>query len=607
MASPPRRPRKQRAAAPTKFTNPCSDDDFYPEPSKRVSAPKVSSASKAKATSANLTRSSSSDDVPLMARKKARAAKCAAARRAAKRDKDAGYESSGSNSSIPAVVSEKAAKSSEQVSPVSKRGAPREHTDSPAKKPRIVFKNKNRSSDGASSSSPTSPTEPAAPSNLATQSVETTPATSLAPSQPPINGETEATSLTTIPHEATTLRPAGHHIAALYPAALHPARTASLQQFSEFLVHIRDDADAAQRSMQGVLDAQAMQEKITALEAQLAALSAQGTRGAEGTQGAGGDLAECQKALDASRAREKELSASFETLKAENQEQKDFIHDLRLDVSALDAELKKGSDFPYEKISDDKIEDEWLQLAHEIQNFTLQVLTRDPTRATAPPGANTAQVNALRAKRKQDPELVNFHFQKHIWDRINSEVFQAGSNIWGGRGGQSFNRLCIDVAGGDAEEMKNFSPLKAQTASVLSSTRDGVNNAQAAKLVNGLKADLHVFTDLEMTKHAEKAKGVERRLKKIIDRAMHLNMLFMASRAFFLPMGVQDQYEDDNVDIRYTRGNMENTQLELQVSPQIVKYGEADGYNFESCIIVCKAIVTMCEVKPRGGGKRSRE
>lgn len=148
--------------------------------------------------------------------------------------------------------------------------------------------------------------------------------------------------------------------------------------------------------------------------------------------------------------------------------------------------------------------------------------------------------------------------------------------------------------------MKNFSPLKAQTANVLRSTHDDENKAQVAKLVNGLKADLFVFTNPEMTK------TLEHRLKKIVHRAWRLNIIFIASRAFFLPMGVQDQYQDDNVDIRYTRGNTENTELELQVSPQIVKYGEADGFNFESCIIVCKAIVTMCEVKQRGG-KRSKE
>ncbi|KAJ4209042.1 hypothetical protein NW767_000953 [Fusarium falciforme] len=598
MASPPRRSRKQRAAARTKFTDPGSDDDFYPEPSKRASDPKVSSASKVKAASANLTRSSSSDDVPLMARKKARAVKRAAARRAAERNKeagyeDAGYESSGSNSSIPAVVSEKSTKSAEQVSPGSKRGAPREHTDSPAKKTRIVFKNKNRSSDGASSSSPTSPTEPAAPSNLATQSAETTPATSLAPSQPPINREIEAASLVTVPRGATTLHPAGHHLAALQPAGI-----ASLQQVSEFFAHLCDNADAAQKSVQqGVLDAQAMQAKITALETQLAALSAQGARGAEGTRGAGGDLVGCQKALDASRAREKELSVSFEFLKVEYQKQKAYTDELRRDVSDLNDELEKYSNLPYDKITDDEIERQWLLLAHEIQNFTLQVLTRDPTRVMAPSGANTAQVNALRLKRKQDPELVNFHFQKHIWDRINSEVFHAGSNLWGGRSGKSFNRLCIDATGGDAEEMKNFSSLKAQTAKVLRSTHDDENQAQVAKLVNNLKADLFVFTDPEMTKDTKTAKVVERRLQKMVDRAMHLNMSFMTSRAFFAPMGVQDQYEDDNVDIRYTRGDTEETELELQVSPQIVKYGDADGYNFESCTIVCKAIVTMCEVK----------
>lgn len=154
--------------------------------------------------------------------------------------------------------------------------------------------------------------------------------------------------------------------------------------------------------------------------------------------------------------------------------------------------------------------------------------------------------------------------------------------------------------------MKSFSPLKAQTASILRSTHDDRNKDQVVKLVNGLKADLHIFTDPEMAKNSEKTKSVTQRLKEIIDRATKLNMLFITSRAFFLPMGVQDEYEDDNVDIRYTRGNTENTRLELQVSPQVVKYGEADGYSFESSIIVCKAIVTMCEVKPRGG-KRSKE
>lgn len=155
--------------------------------------------------------------------------------------------------------------------------------------------------------------------------------------------------------------------------------------------------------------------------------------------------------------------------------------------------------------------------------------------------------------------------------------------------------------------MKNLSPMKAQIAKVLSSTHDEVNDAQVAKLVNGLRLDLHVFTDLEVTKSPDKAGAVERRLKRIVDRAMRLNRVFMTSRAFFLPMGVQDDYEDDDVDIRYTRGDPEEeTRLEIQVSPQMVKFGDADGHSFDSCLIVCKAIVTMCEVKPRGG-KRGRD
>ncbi|RSL56301.1 hypothetical protein CEP54_008899 [Fusarium duplospermum] len=573
MASPPRRSRKRRAAAPINFADPGSDDEFYPEPSQRYSVPKNASASRIATAPVNLTHSSSSDDIPLMLGKKARAAKAAAARQAAKEDGDAGYESSGSNSSIPAVSPKNATSLVEQASPAAKRGATSEqHIDSPAKKPRIVLKRSNRSSDGASISvSPKSPTE-----GLASASKEVTPATSLAQSQPP---------LPTAPYEAVTL----------HSTAFHPAGTTSLQQLSDFLAHVRDDADAAQRRVQGALDAEAMQAKITALEAQLATFRAQGG-------GGGGDFAEFQKALDASQARERELSASFESLKVEYQKQKVYTDELRRDVSDLSDELEKYTDFPYDKVTDDEIGRQWLQLAHEIQNFTLQLLTRDPLRVTAPPGANTPQVNALRQKRKQDPELVNFHFQKHIWDRINSEVFQAGSDLWGGRSGKAFNRLCIDATKGDPDEMKNLSPMKAQVAKLLRSTHDDGNKTQVAKLVNGLKADLFVFTDHEITKDAEKAKVVERRLKKIVDRAMRLNMIFMTSKAFFLPMSLHDQYEDDNVDIRFTRGNPGGeTELELEISPQIAKIGDADGYNFNSCIMVCKAIVTMREVKPQGG------
>ncbi|KAJ4315021.1 hypothetical protein N0V84_008591 [Fusarium piperis] len=578
MASPPRRSPKPRAAAPTTFADPGSDDDSYSEPSRRASVPKDASAPRVATSPASLAQSSSSDGVPLIVRKRAKAVEAATARPAADKDQDTEYENSNSNSPIPAVSPKTAARPAEKASPAGKRVAPMEHTDSPAKKPRIVLKKNNRYSDGAiMPSSPMSPVEAASPSK------EATPATSLAHSQPPINQETE-----TVPHETR----------ALIPAALHPAEAAGFQQINDFLVHIRDSADAAQKKVQGLLDAREMQAKITALETQLAALNA---------QGAVGDLSECQKALNDSLAREKQLSARCESLQVECQKQKAYSTELRQDVGELTDELEKYSDFPYEKVTDDEIGHEWLRLAHEIQNFALQVLTRDPTRVGAPPGANIPQVTALRAKRKQDPELVNFHFQKHVWDRINSEVFQAGSNLWGGRSGKAFNRLCIDVTGGDADEMKNLSPMKAQTAKILRSTHDEVNEAQVAKLVNGLKLDLHVFTDPEMTKDSEKSRFVERRLKKIIDRAMRLNLVFMTSRAFFLPMAVQNDYEDQDVDIRYTRGNPEEeTELEIQVSPQVVKFGDADGYNFDSCIIVCKSIVTMCEVKPRGG-KRGRE
>ncbi|KAM0434578.1 hypothetical protein ACHAPT_003676 [Fusarium lateritium] len=568
-----------RVAAPTDLRVSDSDDDAPSKPSKPS---KRDSTSKTAAAPTNLTHpSSSDDDTPLMARKKAAASKATAAPQATEWDEDP-YLSSGSNSSIPAVTPKKTANAAKEASSARKRDAPREHTESPTKRVKVIWMKKGKSPDKETMlSAPKIASEAAAPSNLVAFSKETTPVTSTAPSQQPtINQEAEVTSSTTTAQEATTLHP------------VVPFNIADLQQINGILSHLRENVDATWKSVQGAEESQAMKDKIASLETPLAAaLDAQSGRR---------DLVKCKEDLAASLAREKELSASFESLKVEHQKQVAFNNELRRDIEDVSDEMNKHSDFPYEKVTDDKIEDDWLQLAHEIQNFSLQVLTKDPARSAAPKGANFAQVGELRSKRRNDPDLASFYFQKHIWDRINDEVFCAGSNVWGGRPGKAFNRLCIDLMENNVDELEKHSRMKAQTAEMLHS-HDATNKAEVTKLIHGLKQDLHIFTNPEVVK------SVESRLKIIVHQAIRLNIIFLKSKAFFRPMDVQNDYEDADVDIRYTRGNRaEVTEMELQVSPQITKIGDADGHNFSSRSIVCKAIVTMCEPKLRGG-KRGRE
>jgi hypothetical protein len=98
------------------------------------------------------------------------------------------------------------------------------------------------------------------------------------------------------------------------------------------------------------------------------------------------------------------------------------------------------------KLMDDEVDKEWRRIAFDIRQFVLQILTVEPFRVSAPKGTNHQEIEALKRIQKKTPELAPFKFQKYIWERLVTDVFQAGVNTWGGPTGQAFNLFCLDIS-----------------------------------------------------------------------------------------------------------------------------------------------------------------
>ncbi|KAM5351666.1 hypothetical protein ACJ41O_004389 [Fusarium nematophilum] len=314
----------------------------------------------------------------------------------------------------------------------------------------------------------------------------------------------------------------------------------------------------------------AAQKKISSLEAQLAHSS--------------------QKAQEDLQKKEVELAK----LEQKCQGLRHFCDELRRDVADLLDAQNPDVDFDSKKVSDDTIEHKWLELAHLIQNFASQVLTREPYRVAAPRGSDHQKVEALKKSRKKCPELSVFYFQKYIWNRIYEDIFRGGKNVWGGPTGQAFHLFCIDIADKclstdvKIKGMDELSRIKARTAECLCQASDTENSQTVTRIINRLLADLEIFTDPTMEQAARE------RLTAIVHRAVLLHIIFMKSRAFFLAAGLHHEYDDDAVDVRYTRGDPNGElELELEISPMITKIGNADGENFDDWFVICKPIITM--------------
>ncbi|KAF4988549.1 hypothetical protein FDECE_14998 [Fusarium decemcellulare] len=360
-----------------------------------------------------------------------------------------------------------------------------------------------------------------------------------------------------------------------------PTERLSLEATKKTLISMCASINTSVNSLQSAQDLRDANEKIASLEAQLkTALASKDPEGQTRT---------LQEKVDAGLKRENELRATLEDLKLKNKATREFCDELRCEVAKLETK-DQHLNLHTEKITDDQICREWTRLAQGIQGFTLKYLTRDPYGASLPKGANRQTVEQLKKSRKKCPELESYLYQEFIWKQIDSDVFRAGLNVWGGPAGQVFHRFCLDIGQIDFGGMVEFSRIKAHTAEYLDKSTNQENEDNIDRIAKGLEIDLQMFTDKKMEKHALPD------LKRIVKQAVFINTMFLKSRAFFLTSPLPEQFEEEDANVRYTRGNRDgDLEVELEISPMLTKIGNADGYGFDECEVICQALVTMKE------------
>ncbi|KAH7251692.1 hypothetical protein BKA59DRAFT_554122 [Fusarium tricinctum] len=243
------------------------------------------------------------------------------------------------------------------------------------------------------------------------------------------------------------------------------------------------------------------------------------------------------------------------------------------------------------KLMDDEVDKEWRRIAFDIRQFVLQILTVEPFRVSAPKGTNHQEIEALKRIQKKTPELAPFKFQKYIWERLVTDVFQAGVNTWGGPTGQAFNLFCLDISKINFEGMEELSRTKSHTAEILSGYNNQDNLNKAQDIARVMKNHLLIFMDKSRTQESGKL------LWNIVRRAVELNGKFLKSKAFFLTNWVEEEFDLEDLDICYTGGKPEGQPtLDIEISPRLSKIGNADGKHMDKAVVMCKPQVTILNI-----------
>ena len=113
-------------------------------------------------------------------------------------------------------------------------------------------------------------------------------------------------------------------------------------------------------------------------------------------------------------------------------------------------------------------------------------------------------------------------------------------------------------------------------------------------MVDELAKDLAVFVK------PEKAKDFNWRMKNILERALDLQRIFTKSRSFFVSKMVSKdaKIDEEEMVVQYWKaeGPEGNFELDIRISPMMVKIGTADGWDFHQSRVIGKAWVTASPI-----------
>ncbi|UKZ87944.1 uncharacterized protein TrAFT101_003714 [Trichoderma asperellum] len=270
--------------------------------------------------------------------------------------------------------------------------------------------------------------------------------------------------------------------------------------------------------------------------------------------------------------------------------------------AAIDA--SKQDNLKYTKVSDSDITAEWGKLSFNIRDLVSQCLTKHPANEN-----DEIETLMKRMKRFLPLSYCNVAslraavLRRMIWYIIKSAVFSGMRPIWYGAAGQMLTQVVYMASQGYINKshcLNMASQMKQRAVASLNEDPQLHEKAEGAiyLLLEATKATVSKFIPDPMMALFEV------KMKKIIMDAIDLHAMMMNSKAIFLQRWLGD---DNNRSFTiYNREMMESMQsdvdtytsryvVEFVEAPGLVKYGNADGEDFEFNMILCKSSVIIRE------------
>ncbi|KAF9769154.1 hypothetical protein IL306_013481 [Fusarium sp. DS 682] len=255
------------------------------------------------------------------------------------------------------------------------------------------------------------------------------------------------------------------------------------------------------------------------------------------------------------------------------------------------------------KVSDDAIQSRWKQLGYSIRVMGRSLAKCQVHRHPKGVAKDRLSMAVPRwCKLLPDENHTEFIISAYLW-AIVAEIIEDGSEILGGELGVNFKAIRNEFIGlapegdkpsGRGPTLRHVARWAAQGAAFLGHffVRDEqAFRALAAAEIEELKAFCTLPKDKSSAPLLQEMKG-------IIEAAMELDEMLMNSKAIFTICWPET---DSSKKQRFDETKMEafvhgkdltsKTVVEFAISPMLMKMGNADGCNYDSQMVVCKASV----------------
>ncbi|KAL2685561.1 hypothetical protein Neosp_006661 [[Neocosmospora] mangrovei] len=265
------------------------------------------------------------------------------------------------------------------------------------------------------------------------------------------------------------------------------------------------------------------------------------------------------------------------------------------------------------KVTDDAVCGKWKQIDYNIQRLA-KALAKVPTRRSTD---ETARRRFLTLTPKwriliAEEDFREFLIYAYLWMVTTEQAFDGKSGVWAGDTGATFKSIrdqiiaCLPAKSDPTQyaipSLQQGARWVAQGSTILEHIW-GRSNKAFEQVVASETQRLGSFCDLAKSNTGTTASSVAEDMAVIIRGAIDLDWMFMCSKAIFF-IRWPDEREDNDEPLAFDRNLMEaigwkkdlspKSLVQLVISPNLHKMGNADGQNYDQKMVLTKATV-VCD------------